>query len=394
MRKDSPSLKSYQFVEITVIAAVWVLLSYGEVFKILGFRAGFVLCIVFPIVSIVTFIKLRNRTGSRQRSRVAATLVGGWIFAAVAYFALHPLSQRRVFGQGSDRENAIEVACGALLSGHFPYRYQTFLHNPITPMPGALLFAAPFYLIGHIGVQNLFWLAVFLYWCYRFWNAGWVSAWYAFVFVLFSPCIMQDFVTGGDFFTNFVYVTVILSMVVHSLVTPRWKWSAWIWPLVLGVALASRPIYSVVYPCLLAIAWQISGRSSALVTVALTAFGELGVTVPIYLRDPAHFTPFNVGSNAYSLIPAALLPAFLTFIIGLLIASVSFFVRLDLQRVLGILGCALSVITLPVFFIDRAIKPDLFPLINLIYLAPGLLLLIIYLLRRPIVPVAVEGTPT
>ena len=249
-------------------------------------------------------------------------------------------------------------------------------------MPGALLFAAPFYLLGQTGVQNLFWLAVFLYWCYRFWSGGWLSAWYAFVFVLFSPCIMQDVITGGDFFTNFVYVIVLLSVVVCSLATPRWKWSTWIWPLVLGIALSSRPIYSVVYPCLLAITWQIAGRSASLVTVALTAFAELGVTIPIYLYDPAHFTPFNAGSNAYSLIPAAYLPAVLTFVVGLLIASVSFFIRLDLQRLVGILGCSLTVITLPFFVIDRIVKPDLFPLINLIYLAPGLLLLIAYVLRR------------
>ncbi|HEX6494910.1 MAG TPA: hypothetical protein VF018_05470 [Acidobacteriaceae bacterium] len=375
-------MKSYQLAGITAVSALWVLLSYGEVFKILGFRAGIVLCIVFPILATAAFTTLRNGTGHQHRSRVAATLAGGWIFAAVAYVFLHPLSQRHVFGQGSDRENAIEVACSTLLAGHFPYRNHTFLGNPITPMPGALLFAAPFYLLGQIGVQNLFWLAIFLYWCYRFWSRGWLSAWYAFVFVLFSPCIMQDVVTGGDFFTNFVYVIVLLSVVVYSLAIPRWKWSTWIWPLVLGIALSSRPIYSVVYPCLLAITWQIAGRSASLITVALTAFAELGVTIPIYLHDPAHFTPFNVGSNAYSLIPAAYMPAVLTFVVGLLIASASFFLRLDLQRLVGILGCSLTVITLPFFVIDRIVKPELFPLINLIYLAPGLLLLIAYLLRR------------
>ena len=248
-------------------------------------------------------------------------------------------------------------------------------------MPGALLFAAPFYLIGHIGLQNLAWLGVFLYWCYRFWDTGWVSAWYAFVFVLLCPCIMQDFVTGGDFFTNFVYVIVILSMVVRSLRTYRWKGSLWIWPLLLGIALSSRPIYSLVYPCLLAIVWQTSGRWVAWRTVALTAVAELGVTLPIYLRDPAHFTPFNAGSNAYSLIPDALQPALFTFVLGLLIASASFFVRLDLRRLLGVFGCSLTLITLPFFVIDRLVKPNLFPLINLIYLAPGLLLLIIYILQ-------------
>lgn len=142
---------------------------------------------------------------------IAITLIGGWIYAAAAYLVLHPLSERHVFGPGSDRENAIDVACRALLSGHFPYRLQTFLHHPITPMPGALLIAAPFCVIGMTGLQNLLWLGISLYACYHFFGPSWMSAWYAFVFILFNPCIMQDVVTGGDFFTNFVYVAVIFA---------------------------------------------------------------------------------------------------------------------------------------------------------------------------------------
>jgi hypothetical protein len=103
----------------------------------------------------------------------------------------------------------------------------------------------------------------------------------------------------------------------------------------------------------------------------------------VYFRDPAHFMPFRAGSNAYSLLPVWLHPAVFTFAAGLLIASTGFFVRLNLRRALLILGCALTLVTLPFFVVDRIVNPDLFPLINLIYLSPGLLLIAIWLLSVP-----------
>jgi hypothetical protein len=107
------------------------------------------------------------------------------------------------------------------------------------------------------------------------------------------------------------------------------------------------------------------------------------VILPVYFRDPTHFMPFNAGSNAYSLLPAWLHPAILTFAFGFLTASMSFFVHLNLRRVLLILGCALTLVTLPFFIVDRIVNPDLFPLMNLIYLSPGLLLIGIWLLYVP-----------
>lgn len=386
MRDGSTSLM-YRLLLIVSIAAVWLLLSYEQAVKILGPWRGLALCaaVLAPAGLALQWV-LRRRTRNGDVSRVAAALAAGWIFAACGYFILHPLSERHVFGPGSDRENAIELACRAFLSGAFPYHQLTFLHHPITPMPGALLLAAPFYLAHHIGVENLAWLAAFLAWCHWIFARSWWAAWFAFVFVLFSPCIMQDVVTGGDFFTNFAYIVVLFSLVARSLTRPstnsKPNWTAWLWPLLLGVALSSRPIYSLLYPCLFALAWQTAGLWVGLRTVLLTILAELGVTLPVYLRDPAHFSPFNVGSNAASVIPMQFHPAFGAFALGLAITSVSLFVRVDLRRALTLFGLALTAVTLPFFVVDRILRPELFPLNNLIYLSPGLLLLVMWALDQ------------
>jgi hypothetical protein len=368
---------------ITGLCVIWALLSFGQVLRYLHLFGGLTVLILFPCFSAIILSKLRAKAGSGQSRPVAAVLIGGWILGAVAYIVLHAISQSHVLGPGSDRENALQSACQALFAGKFPYYQLTFLHHPITPMPGALVFAAPFTLVQQTGLQNLFWLAIFFWGCFRVLGPNWVTAWFLYVFVLLNPCIMQDFVTGGDFFTNFVYVIVIFSLMIRLLITEATGWQAWTWPTLLGVALSSRPIYSLLYPCLLAFCLQKGGWKTTLRTVGLVLLAELGITLPVYLRDPAHFTPFNVGSNAYSLIPAALHPALTTFVCGLAVASISFFVSLDLRRLCLILGSALTVVTLPLFIIDRLIKPELFPLINLIYLSPGLLLFAVWLLPLP-----------
>lgn len=363
------------------MVAIWLLLSFQQILKIVGFGRGAFLCAVFLTLAVAALVWIQRRERrnecKEERRLVAAALTVGWLFAACAYFVLHPLSQKHVFGPGSDRENAIELACRALLSGDFPYTHLTFLHHPITPMPGALLLASPFYLAGHVGVQNLVWLGAFLIWCYWIFDGTWWAAWFAFVFIVGNPCVMQDLVTGGDFFTNFAYVVILLSCVARSLSHAPRSSGAWVSPLLLGVALSSRPIYAIVYPCLFALAWQSAGKVVALRTVLLTAVAQLGVTLPVYLRDPSHFTPFNVGSNAYALIPSGLHPAIAVLMAGLAIASAAFFVRVDLRRMLIVLGIALTAVTLPLFIVDRMFRPELFPLINLIYLSPGLFLLVI-----------------
>jgi hypothetical protein len=368
---------------IAGICAIWALLSFGQIFKYLGPFGGLTVLILFSLLSAIILSNLRRRGAPKKSRQVAVVLLGGWIFAAVAYVVLHAISQSHVLGPGSDRESALQVACEALLAGKFPYTQLTFLHHPITPMPGALILAMPFCLIHRTGLQNLFWLAIFIWGCFRLLGPNWVTVWYVNVLVILNPCIMQDFVTGGDFFTNLVYVIVIFSVIVRLLMTGAAGWETWFWPILLGLALSSRPIYSLVYPCLLACAWQSRGWKVAAKTIGLVLLAELGVTLPVYLRDPAHFTPFNVGSAAYSLIPAVLHPALTTFVCGLLVASISFFVRLDLRRIYLLLGSALTIVTLPFFIADRIIKPELFPLINLIYLSPGLLLLAICFLPLP-----------
>jgi len=45
----------------------------------------------------------------------------------------------------------------AMFDGKYPYYETSFLGNPISPMPGALLIALPFYVLGWTALQNIVW---------------------------------------------------------------------------------------------------------------------------------------------------------------------------------------------------------------------------------------------
>lgn len=382
----------YRWLAPAAVSAVWILLSVKQLARFLRPTANAAVCALVAALIFASYI-LFQRLSIRWRPRwTAVALAAGWAFAAVAYAALYPLSVRHVLGPGSDRENALQVACHAWLSGEFPYSHYTVMHNPITPMPGALLFAMPFYAMGRIGLQNLFWLAIFTWWIGRYFQRTWMGVWFLFTLVYFDPCVMQDVVTGGDFFTCLLYVVVLFSFAVHAATSSDARVGRWVWPIILGVGLSSRPIYSLLYPSLFAVVLHRAGLVAALRTVALTVASMAAVTLPIYLWDPLHFTPFIVGSNAYALVPAQLHPAALTFAAGLAVSSLGLIGNTDLRRALGLGGCALVLVTLPFFIVDRLLQPELFPLINLIYLSPGLLLVTLWLLRSERFGASVSAT--
>lgn len=87
---------------------------------------------------------------------IAAMLVG----MVVAFAVLFPQLNSQMPGQGSDRDDALNVAIAAMFRGEYPYAQTTYLGNPITPLPGALLLAIPFWSLGNAALQAVAWLAV------------------------------------------------------------------------------------------------------------------------------------------------------------------------------------------------------------------------------------------
>jgi len=109
----------------------------------------------------VTLLALRRLDAEPAEPTSARLVLLMTLLLIAAFIVLYPVARSGLFGPGSDRDDALNVALQALLSGHYPYYAQTYLGNPPTPMPGALLLALPFFALGTSAWQNLFWLPVF-----------------------------------------------------------------------------------------------------------------------------------------------------------------------------------------------------------------------------------------
>jgi hypothetical protein len=81
------------------------------------------------------------------------------VVLAVTLF-IYPKANIHTPMRGSDRDDALLDATSALLRGEFPYSRPTYLGNPITPLPGALLLAVPFVLAGNAALANALWWRV------------------------------------------------------------------------------------------------------------------------------------------------------------------------------------------------------------------------------------------
>jgi len=277
------------------------------------------------------------------------TLGRGWLIAAWCAFVLifavlFHLSHSRKFGVGSDRDDALRAAAAELVHGHFPYYARTYLGNAITPLPGAVILATPFYLLGNVALQNCVWLALLL-WFGTIYFRERSTALMLVVLVFGTATVnLDDFVVGGDYLINGIYVAIALFAVLAT--AEREK------PLILhiaacvllGLAIDSRPTYVVVFPLLAAYLWQHSGPKAAIRAVLISGLVAGAASIPFYLYDPAHFAPLHV-THKLDMIPAKLKAPLVLPVAGLLASCLGFWMKLSVPRVYLILGLAMLVMS-------------------------------------------------
>lgn len=267
---------------------------------------------------------------SRIGLRVAVVgLAGMHLMLLAGYLAIHPAIDTDGFRLGgrefgsSDSDDALEVALAELQEGRFPYHVRTFLGNPITPLPGALLFAAPFYFAGDVGLQNVLWLGLLfggIAWYFRAPAMACVLA--AGTFVL-CPNLLYHVLQGTDYISNGIYVLTFSALLLEAI---RWRAATWVEVLasaILGIALSSRLNFLVTTPLLFLALRELRGSRRAALAVVPCVLAFLAVTLPFYLRDPAGFSPLHTlgklsmgGSMPWAPILVPVLGTLLAFALG------------------------------------------------------------------------------
>jgi hypothetical protein len=207
---------------------------------------------------------------------------------------VYPAANSGLMGGGSDSDDALTIAASELLQGEHPYSRLTYLGNPISPLPGAVLLAVPFVLLGNVAFQNVFWLAIFLWSARRILQDGRQALLLMWTILILSPVVSQQLAAGSDYLANSLYVLLFSLGFIHACSEKeRAGWQKLLAAVLLGIALSSRANFLLLLPLLFAAVGQRVGwkEAAGYSTVAVLSF--LVMTVPFYLWNPAEFSPLH-----------------------------------------------------------------------------------------------------
>jgi hypothetical protein len=335
-----------RFPLILSVCLAWVLISAAPIWKYLTHTKA-IAAIALGLLSIALGMSWLAQLNRRQRQISPGWLVLLFLMLAAAFAVLYPISLQHTLNIGSDREDALRIELSAVRHHQYPFDARTFLGNPPTPLPGAMLLATPFFAIGHIAWQNFLWLALFFFFTLHFFRYRATALFFLAVFLLFAPGNLSDFTSGGDYLTNFFYVSIAVALFLRSL--DRSIYHSLPAALFLGVTLSSRIIYVVVLVPLLALTLQRTSRSRTAVLFGIVLVAAAAVTLPVFMPHPFTHLLQQLDQNSVKLryLPAALHSQWTLPSLAILIACIAFFVRMDLPRLFLIFSISSFVMLAP-----------------------------------------------
>ena len=316
---------------IVSICAAWALISWAPIYKYLTHGKA-TAAMLLGILLIALGMHWLDRLNQQQRQISVGWFLLLFLMLTAAFAVLYPLSLKHTLNIGSDREDALRIELNAVHHHQYPYDARTFLGNPPTPLPGAMLLATPFFALGHIAWQNFFWLALFFIFTIRFFRHRATALFFLAVFLLLAPANLSDFTSGGDYLTNFFYLAIAIALFIQSLDRPSHTWIPA--ALFLGVTLSSRIVYAVILIPLLALTLQRTSRARTIALFVVVPIAAAAVTLPIFAPHACTHLLQQLGQNAGKLryIPTVLHPRWTLPLLAVVVAFTTFFVRMNLQR--------------------------------------------------------------
>ena len=234
--------------------------------------------------------------------RIPFTLVWILLYTVLvcAFIFIYPYADSGALGFYSDREEAIDIGVNAILEGRYPYacHAQSGVHagcpqsgNPLAPMPGAFLLAAPvIMLLGSAAWLSLISLGLAYLGLLWLWKNYQMPAQCMIFLVALSPVISAEILTGGDHLANAMFVSLPLLLLIqnpHRPVAP-------LLALLFGIALSWRGLF---WLLLVPLFFYLLRHKQWRVLVyhgVLTALGFGLVTLPFLIWNVDEFTPLAV----------------------------------------------------------------------------------------------------
>lgn len=267
-----------------------------------GFTALIAYIVIAPMVCWWAMMHFRLWLRAHCARPSIDVVVAAVLFIGVLslYLYVHPRIDTAGFRIGGasvgagDSDDAIDVAITELTGGRYPYYAHTFLGNPLSPLPGALLLALPFYVIGDSALQNVFWTAIFFWFVQRRLHSLRAMGMLAALVVCLSPNVAYQIAQGTDYGANAIYVLIFTALLISQVRRDgRASAAAVLCAALLGIGLSSRLNFLVILPFVFfTLRCAASWRTAAfLCATALITF--VGITAPFYVYDPAGFSPLH-----------------------------------------------------------------------------------------------------
>ncbi len=249
---------------------------------------------------------------------------------------LYPQANNQSGIAGSDSDDALNLAVRSVLAGHYPYSQTTYLGNPIAPLPGAVLLALPFVVLGSSAYQALAWWPAFAFRLRA--ETDLKSAGLVIALVLSSVAVWHSLSTGGDGFVNGIYVALATLAVARR---PRAGWAI-LW----GVTLTSRILFWPVAPLTLIVIAQ-RDRGAAWRVASVTGLTMSALIIPLWAWSPDRFTPLHTTSKLTLLGTTSPWPGIAAYVLAFVSALV-WLRRDDAPEVVRLLRSAVLVLIAPV----------------------------------------------
>jgi hypothetical protein len=327
----NPSMR--RFLLIFSICAAWALISWAPFYKYLH-PGNATAAMLFGILFIALGMRWLDHLNPQQIQIGAGWFLLLFLILTAAFVVLYPISLKHTLNVGSDREDALRIELNAVHNHQYPYNARTFLGNPPTPLPGAMLLDAPFFALGHVAWQNFLWLAFFFIFTIRFFRYRATALFFLIVFLLLSPANLGDFTSGGDYLTNFFYLTIAVALFIRSLDRAFYAYVPA--ALFLGITLSSRIIYAFILIPLLALTLRRVSRSRTNVLFIIVLLAAAAVTLPIFAPHAVTHLLQQLNQNAPKLryIPTALHPVWTLPLIAIIVSCISALIGVTFSRLL------------------------------------------------------------
>ena len=275
---------------ILAVVSSFTTYSLGAELGTAAYTAG---AVVVLAVLLPAGAPVLRRTPAWAVWTLAALVVAGLVAAFVHGV---PLPYRVAFGAGSDRADALDVVLTRLSEGLYPYAASTYVGNPISPLPGSFVLAAPFWwATGDAAWQNVLWLVLLL----GLVNGGVrprpVPTMLWALVVVGGLEVLREFLVGDDLVWSAVPAAAAVAWLLRCAhgPTPRLVVAA----LLLGLTTCTRPHLVLVLVVAAVAVGMLAGLRRALLVGGVVAAVWAVLIAPFLTGGLARFTPVHVAAK-------------------------------------------------------------------------------------------------